>query len=32
MERTFGEHGDTQGFVGFGVDLGRADRCSCLPF
>lgn len=32
LQRTFGDLADTQGFLGFGVDLGRMDSCGCLPF
>lgn len=28
LQRTFGEYADTQGFVGFGVEIGRL--CGCL--
>lgn len=31
-QRTFGDLGDTQGFAGFGADIGRMAKCGCLPF
>lgn len=31
LQRTFGDHADTQGFAGFGVDMAPVLVCGCLP-
>jgi|JI10StandDraft_1071094.scaffolds.fasta_scaffold01256_7 hypothetical protein len=31
-QRTFGEHGDTQLFVGIGLELSKLAICGCVPF
>lgn len=32
VERTFGDLADSQGFLGFGLDITPIARCGCLPF